>query len=351
MWIKFRLLIMKHIFSILCAAALSVCAYAADFTPSAALDPNFVYGEPTVVNSPDTTFYKQAYSFVESNIRVSCTQGSILADEGYFNCNVGYSMTFEATKPMKGLEIKGFVRKNFGATVDNGTIAFCSDIVDVESDPVIVITDINSTTVTITSTDAQFRCYSVRFYFDENPTSAPCDGGTPGEGETFFVDFSIAEAVYESEISADEGKPNYTIYLRNTGEVPYMGLDLYPAATGDLTGLYTTDDGSLGDYTFYQYGDDLENDYTWAIEGAVAINKEGEVYTISGYITGDDNNTYNFTFTGAMPFYDDLDYYAQGIETVPAMDRNAPMYDILGRKVNDTYKGIVIQNGYKYVLK
>ena len=83
----------------------------------------------------------------------------------------------------------------------------------------------------------------------------------------------------------------------------------------------------------------------------MAINKEGEVYTISGYITGDDNNTYNFTFTGAMPFYDDLDYYAQGIETVPAIDRNAPMYDILGRKVNDTYKGIVIQNGYKYVLK
>ena len=344
MWVKFR-------FLSLMAALLSVSAYAADFTPGAALDPDFVYGEPTVVNAPDTTFYKNAYSFVESNIRVTCTQGSILAGEGYFNCNLGESMTFEATKPMKGLEIKGFVRKNFSASVDNGTIAFCSDIVDVENDPVIVITDINNTTVTIGNLAAQFRCYSVRFYFDENPTSSPCDGSGSGEGETFFVDFKIAEAVYESEISADEGVPNYTIYLRNKNEVPYMGLDLYPAATGDLTGLYTTDDGSLGDYTFYQYGDDLDNDYTWAIDGAVAINKEGEVYTISGYITGDNNDTYNFTFSGAMPFYDDLDYYAQGIETVPAMDRNAPMYDIFGRKVNDTYKGIVIQNGYKYLLK
>ena len=53
-----------------------------------------------------------------------------------------------------------------------------------------------------------------------------------------------------------------------------------------------------------------------------------------------------------MPFYEDTEYYStEGIETVPAMDRNAPMYDILGRKVNDTYQGIVIQNGYKYMLK
>lgn len=342
---------MRQIFSILCAATFALCVYAADFTPGAPLDPDFAYSEPTVVNAPDTTFYKNAYSFVENNIRVSCTQGSILANEGYFNCNVGYTMTFETAKPMKGLEIKGFVRKNFGATVDNGEIAFCSDIVDVESDPVIVITDIDTTTVTITASDAQFRCYSVRVYFDENPVSSPCDGSGSGEGETFFVDFGIAEAVYESEISEDEGTPNYSIYLRNKDEVPYMLLDLYPASTGDLVGLYSTDDGSLGDYMFYQFGDDLDNDYTWAIEGQLVINKEGDIYSISGYITGDNNNTYNFTFTGAMPFYTDTEYYPQGIETVPAVNRQAPMYDLFGRKVNDTYKGIVIQNGYKYILR
>lgn len=81
----------------------------------------------------------------------------------------------------------------------------------------------------------------------------------------------------------------------------------------------------------------------------MVINKEGEVYSINGYITGDNNNTYNFTFSGAMPFYTDTEYYAESIEVVPAIDRNAPMYDIFGRKVNDTYQGIVIQNGYKYL--
>ena len=38
--------------------------------------------------------------------------------------------------------------------------------------------------------------------------------------------------------------------------------------------------------------------------------------------------------------------------TTPAqLDMNAPMYDVLGRQVDKTYKGIVIQNGKKYLLQ
>ena len=38
--------------------------------------------------------------------------------------------------------------------------------------------------------------------------------------------------------------------------------------------------------------------------------------------------------------------------TTPArLDMSAPMYDILGRQVDNTYKGIVIQNGKKYLLQ
>ena len=35
----------------------------------------------------------------------------------------------------------------------------------------------------------------------------------------------------------------------------------------------------------------------------------------------------------------------------PALDINAPMYDILGRQVNTSYRGIIIQNGHKYLLR
>ena len=35
----------------------------------------------------------------------------------------------------------------------------------------------------------------------------------------------------------------------------------------------------------------------------------------------------------------------------PMLDVNAPMYDILGRKVDNTYRGIILQNGNKYLLR
>ena len=41
-----------------------------------------------------------------------------------------------------------------------------------------------------------------------------------------------------------------------------------------------------------------------------------------------------------------------GVENVrQELDFNAPMYDILGRQVDATYRGIVIQNGNKYLLR
>ena len=35
----------------------------------------------------------------------------------------------------------------------------------------------------------------------------------------------------------------------------------------------------------------------------------------------------------------------------PSLDMDAPMYDILGRRVDGTYRGIIIQNGNKYLLR
>ena len=41
----------------------------------------------------------------------------------------------------------------------------------------------------------------------------------------------------------------------------------------------------------------------------------------------------------------------ENIETEAKLDINAPMYDVLGRLVDKTYKGIVIQNGQSFLLK
>lgn len=323
------------------------------------LDSTYVYGEPTTILSPDTNFYKKEYSFIESNIRVSCTQGTILSNDTamYFNCNAGYSLTFEATQPFKGLVINGYVRKQFSATVDKGDIDYCSPGAleeDREGYPVVIITNIDSTAVTIYC-EKQLRCYSVYAYFEENPSDALDCGGESGEGEIINLTFDKADAVYESEISEEEGKVNYTIYLMTQAnpEYPYLTLDLYPAAKGDLVGTYNMYDETLGETTWYQYGADAL-DRTWMYEdGAVAISKTGDVYTVAGYLDCDDNNTYNFSFTGEMPFYTDTEYYGEqeGIEKIPALDTQAEMYDILGRRVGKDYKGIVIQNNNKYLLR
>ena len=43
---------------------------------------------------------------------------------------------------------------------------------------------------------------------------------------------------------------------------------------------------------------------------------------------------------------------ATGVEEVrPALDIYAPMYDIMGRQVDESYRGIIIQNGHKYLLR
>lgn len=63
------------------------------------------------------------------------------------------------------------------------------------------------------------------------------------------------------------------------------------------------------------------------------------------FCTGSKLGFYGFTFTeGASTGMEDTE-----VATVP--DENAPIYNILGQKVDKSYKGVVIQNGKKYVRR
>ena len=137
------------------------------------LQTDYSYSEPTLVSVPDTTIVKTEYAFIDQNVLVHCTQGSIVkatdTTEAYFNCNAGFQMSFTATKPIMGLEVNGYVRKAFSATCDNGKISYLTnDDYELEGDPVLVIRNINSTSVTLTC-PKQIRCYAVRIYFESNP--------------------------------------------------------------------------------------------------------------------------------------------------------------------------------------
>ena len=323
---------------------------------SGSLDNDYVYAEPTVVTSPDKTVQGDAYSFVSNNINVSCTKGAVT--ESYFSAHAGFEMTFTATKAIKGIVINGLVKKGFEATANHGEISFLSPSEDVEANPVVVLTDVDSKSVTV-SCVKQLRCYSVKFYFEENPDATVAGGGA-GSTQTFTIDF--AEAVFESEYSEMIGENNYSIFLYNLSETDYsyLALDIYPAEKDNLVGTYSMSDWSLGDYTYYVWGEG-EDDFAWAYDGEVVISKEGDIYTIEGFVYCENNVTYEFSYTGEMPMYLDTDYYdddyddSASIESVAVdkttLDENAPMYNLQGRRVGAEYKGVVIQNGRKFILR
>lgn len=319
------------------------------------LNPDFNYPEPTLVTVPDSKVQGEAYSFVSNNIKVDCTKGAVT--DTYFSAHADYAMTFTATRPIKGLVVNGFVKSGFQATVSAGNVSYLSPDEDTEGNPVLVITDINSETVTI-SCVKQMRCYSVEVYFEANP-EATVDGGATG-GQDITLVFDSAEAVYESEYSEALGELNYSIFLFNAAspDVPYFALDIYPETENDLTGTYSWDDWTLGDYCYYVYGYG-DDQFTWVDDGTVTITKKGDVYSISGTLVCDDGNTYTISFNGAIPVYLDTDYYGDGDEDggtngVNAIgddncDADAPMFDLQGNKVNKDFRGIFIRNGKKIV--
>lgn len=317
------------------------------------LDPDYVYDEPTVVGVPSMTVQGEAYSFVSNNIEVSATKGAIT--DSYFSAHADFALTFTATQPIKGIVINGFVKKGFTATASAGKIEYLTPAADTDGNPVVVLTDVNSTTVTI-SCVKQLRCYSVEVYFNENP-DAEVSGGS-GENSEDLV-FDTAEAVYESAYVEILGEENYSIFLYNEAsyDYPYVALDIYPESRDNLTGTYNMADYTLGDYTYYLWGEG-DNDMAWAEDGQAVITQNGDVYTITGYMKCDNNVTYRFSFTGKLPIYLDSDYYGDGedgsgvndaVLDGAELDENAPMYNLIGHKVGRSYKGIIIQNGRKFM--
>ena len=316
-------------------------------TPST-LDPDYVYADPTAVTVPSMTVQGADYSFISNNILVSCTKGAIT--DSYFSAHAGFAMTFTATKPIKGIVINGFVKKDFTATTDHGKISYLTPDSDTEANPVVVITDVNSQSITIDCVK-QLRCYEVEVYFDENP-EATVSGGAGG-GEEITLAFDSAEAVYESEYSEIIGEPNYSIFLYNekSPEVPYFALDIYPESKDNIVGTYSFSDYSLDFYTYYVFGYS-DNDVVWMEDGEVTISKSGDTYTVTGTLLGDDYNIYNISFSGMMPFYTDDEYYGgedSAVEKVADEFYNTegPAYDLQGRPVNDNYRGIVVRQGRK----
>jgi len=92
-----------------------------------------------------------------------------------------------------------------------------------------------------------------------------------------------------------------------------------------------------------------------ASEFAAVVDAEGKATNLT-----DEGSVVNFGTTnidvkacgGAVPTEVVADFGGAGIETLKvANSNNAPMYNLAGQKVNSNFKGIVLQNGKKMVVK
>ena len=275
------------------------------------LDWSYEYFEPENVSVPDTQIFQKEYAFIDGNILVHCTLGSIVYEseneDAYFGCQAGQQLTFTATQYIKGIAINGNVRKAFSASCDHGRISYLTDP-DMEQagDPVLVIRDVNAMSVTI-SCDKNLSCYGLDVYFEENPE--PLDNEVIVR-DTLTLAYDTASVVLDPDES-EAGKYVYSLYIWDkTNEDIYLTLDINTPTDNALVGSYSIAQGNMTTESFFQFGEDYA-DYSYATEGQMVISKANGIYTIVGSITCENYNTYNFSFTGVIDFDGDNE---QGIE-------------------------------------
>ena len=88
---------------------------------------------------------------------------------------------------------------------------------------------------------------------------------------------------------------------------------------------------------------------TWASDNeAVATVADGVVAAVAEGTATITVTTVDGNFTATCVVTVQL---ASGVMNIHVLDVNAPMYDVLGRQVDASYRGVVIQNGNKYLLK
>lgn len=288
------------------------------------LDPNYTYAEPTVITPTVETGSNAAYSFVQNNIRVDVTAGGQYED--YFGCNAGNKITFTATKNIKAVIVNGYIKKDFEATASSGEILYADASEDaVESDPVLAVLDVDSKTVTIECAK-QMRCYSVEFYFEENPDLDEMGGGD----DEYNFDFEPDEAT--------------TLNIKFTGIL----ADDYSEFFGfDYTDIY-----------FYCESDDYEmevaafapfNEETVLAPGTYEINDSYEEGTVQASPGGDDMYDYPTYIATGFVYDEEYDewsytqsyYVVSGTLTVSKVD-GGTKFELKGK----TAKGSTVNATY-----
>lgn len=295
---------------------------------------------PRLIEAPDTVINKTAYTLQAQGVTISVSYGSAYPGTHqwnnlgttYFAVLAGGNMTISCAEAIKGIAINGWVKKNFSASSDHGTIDYLSDdYEDTTGEPVLTVSDINNDSVTISCVN-QLRCFSIEVYFTENP------GEISGEvTDTVRFTAVTAEAADFSEDTtfSTPGHYSYWLSLAPTEGYPVVWLDMYAAVKGDLSGEYSLYDLNVGDYTYVQLSAD-ELDYEYAYDQQFTISKTETGYHVEGWIVCENEVMYAFTYDGPIALNDEDALHILPANTAPARKQLRNGHLILLRD-NHTY--------------
>ena len=115
-----------------------------------------------------------------------------------------------------------------------------------------------------------------------------------------------------------------------------------------VTDVYLTVERAYSENPNDQYKFKVVVDHSWNVsypsQDWVIYDVEADgVYTIT--------YTFNAETKEVMATWVKTGDIDTALDDVQTLDTNAPMFNILGQRVDDSYRGIVIQNGQKYLLK
>ena len=329
------------------------------------LDPEYEYDEPAYVEYSGDSLNAVPYEFVEDNILVSCTKGAV--NSQYFSVHAGNSITFTATQPMKALAVTGYIKANFTATSTAGEIEYLESEEETEGEPVLIINDINATTVTI-SCVKQLRCYYVEVYFDEDAEVELDEDGEDGELDysyepedvtTFNIEMDTA--VYEIVLNEPEYPVGIVdVYLESEEQLIdmylYVSTDNLNAGNIVPAGTYTiSDSGDAGTVAASPGGDDewdypsyMATDFSmlgysaayYFMSGSVVVEKTAEgAWHIVINATSYYGSTIHAEYTGSLDEYVDEDI-EDAFETVPITEQAV--------KRIENGQMVIIRNGARY---
>lgn len=265
------------------------------------LDPAYTYAEPTQIGISGATGNNMAYTFIQNNIQVSTSTGA--QTDRYFGCNAGATITFTATQPIRGLVINGYIKKDFTATATAGQLTYTdASEQDTEATPVLVLTGINSTSVTI-ACDKQLRCYGVDFYFQADPdveVANPSTGGGAGGDYSYewepttktTLDITFDQMQY-ADMTQDVGYGLTDLIFRaDDYEMEAYAYTPSTPGTGIAPGTYPinatyaqgTVQASPGGDDYYDYPTYITTDFEWDEEYQTSFYNTC-YYVVSGTLT------------------------------------------------------------------